>query len=59
MTGRDAILELPRAATILLVANLGLGTVLHAWDRIAGTLLLAAAVAVQVALFAATVLALA
>ena len=29
------------------------------WDRIAGTLLLAAAVAVQVALFAATVMALA
>ena len=59
VTGRDAILELPRTATILLVANLGLGTVLHAWDRIAGTLLLAAAVAVQVALFAATVMALA
>ncbi|RLT28435.1 MAG: hypothetical protein DWI48_00545 [Chloroflexi bacterium] len=59
VTGRDAILELPRAATILLVVNLILGVVLHAWDRMAGTLLLAAAVAVQVALFAATVLALA
>lgn len=59
VTGRDAILELPRTATILLVANLALGIVLHAWDRMAGTILLAAAVAVQVALFAATVMALA
>ena len=60
-------MELPAAilpeevsrATILLVVDLILGVVLGAWDRMAGTLLLAAAVAVQVALFAATLLALA
>ena len=56
--GREAILELPRTATILLAANLVLGVILHAWDRMAGYVLFAAAVAVQVSIFAAIVIAL-
>ncbi len=59
VTGREALVELPRTATLLLLGNLGLGIVLHAWDRMAGYVLLAAAVAVQVAMFAALVLVLA
>jgi hypothetical protein len=56
VTGREALVELPRTGTLLLLANLGLGIVLHAWDRMAGYVLLAAGVAAQVALFAALVL---
>jgi len=56
--GREAILELPRAATFLLAANLVLGVILHSWDRMAGYVLFAAAVAVQVSIFAAIVIAL-
>lgn len=56
--GREAILELPRTATILLAANLVLGVILHSWDRMAGYVLFAAAVAVQASIFAAIVIAL-
>lgn len=56
--GREAILELPQAATLLLAANLVLGVILHSWDRMAGYVLFAAAVAVQVSIFAAIVIAL-
>lgn len=56
--GREAILELPQAATFLLAANLVLGVILHSWDRMAGYVLFAAAVAVQVSIFAAIVIAL-
>jgi hypothetical protein len=38
--------------------NLVLGVVLHAWDRMAGYVLFAAAVAVQVGIFAAIAIAL-
>jgi hypothetical protein len=58
VTGREAILELPRTATLLLALNLVLGVVAHAWDRMAGYLLLGAATAVQVAMFVALTLAL-
>jgi hypothetical protein len=58
VTGREAILELPRTATLLLALNLVLGVVAHAWDRMAGYLLLGAAIAVQVAMFVALTLAL-
>lgn len=57
--GREALVELPRTATLLLLANLGLSIVLHAWDRMAGYVLLGAAVAVQLAMFAALALLLA
>ena len=57
VTGREAILELPRVATLLLLANLATGSLLHAWDRMAGYLLFAAAVAVQLVLLVAVVLA--
>lgn len=56
--GREAILELPRTATVLLIVNLVLGVILHAWDRMAGYVLFAAAVAVQVGMFIAIALAL-
>ncbi len=56
--GREAILELPRTATFLLAADLILGVILHSWDRMAGYVLFAAAVAVEVGIFAAIVLAL-
>jgi hypothetical protein len=56
---RDAILELPRAATALLAANLALGVLAHAWSRAAGYVLFLAAAGVQVAFFAAFAIALA
>jgi hypothetical protein len=56
--GREAILELPRTATVLLGVNLVLGVILHAWDRMAGYVLFAAAVAIQAAIFAAIAIAL-
>jgi hypothetical protein len=56
--GREAILELPRTATVLLVVNLVLGVILHAWDRMAGYALFAAAVAVQAGIFIAIAIAL-
>jgi hypothetical protein len=59
VTGREAILELPRTATLLLAFNLALGVVAHAWDRMASYLLFGAAIAVQVGMFFALVLALA
>ena len=59
VTGREAILELPRTSTVLLVLNLALGAVAHAWDRMATYLLFGAAVAVQAAMFVALLLALA
>ena len=56
--GREAILELPRTATALLAVNLVQGVVLHAWDRMAGYVLFAAAVAIQIGIFVATAIAL-
>ena len=58
VTGREALLEPPRIATLLLVIDLALGTLLHAWDRMAGYLILGAGVAVQVGVFAALAIAL-
>ena len=58
VTGREAIFEIPRVGTLLLGLNLALGIALHTWDRMAGYVLLSAAIAVQVALFAAVVIAL-
>jgi hypothetical protein len=54
---KDALLELPRIATILLVVNLGLGFVLHTWERVAGYVLFLAAAAIQVAFAAALLIA--
>jgi hypothetical protein len=50
---RDAILELPRVASIVLAVNLVLGVALHAWERVAGYVLFVAAVVVQIAFIAA------
>ena len=54
---KDAILQLPRIATALLVVNLLLGFVLHAWERVAGYVLFIAAAAVQLAFAAAIAIA--
>jgi hypothetical protein len=50
---RDAVLELPRAASIVLAVNLVLGIALHAWERVAGYVLFMAAIVVQIAFIAA------
>jgi hypothetical protein len=46
---KDAILQLPRIATALLVVNLVIGFVLHSWERVAGYVMFIAAAAVQLA----------
>jgi len=54
---KDAILQLPRIATVLLIVNLLIGFVLHAWERVAGYVLFIAAAAVQLAFAAAVAIA--
>ena len=54
---KDAILELPRIASGLLVVNLVIGFVLHAWERVAGYVMFIAAAVVQVAFTAAIAIA--
>ena len=54
---KDAILELPQIASGLLVVNLLIGFVLHAWERVAGCVMFIAAAAVQVVFTAAIVMA--
>lgn len=46
---KDAILQLPRIATALLVVNLVIGFALHSWERVAGYVMFIAAAAVQLA----------
>ncbi|MEE8421677.1 MAG: PH domain-containing protein, partial [Dehalococcoidia bacterium] len=53
VVSRDAILELPRVASIMLAINLVLGIALHAWERVAGYVLFLAAIVVQAAFIAA------
>lgn len=57
LVGRSAVLELPRTASMLLIANLALGVVLYAWDRIAGYALFLAGAALQVGFIVAFLLA--
>ena len=59
VTSRDAIFQLSRTASLILGVNIVLGAALHAWDRVAGYVLLFAATVVQVAFLAAVALALA
>jgi hypothetical protein len=47
VTTKDALLELPRVASLLLVINLVGGIALHLWDRLASYVLLIAATAIQ------------
>ena len=54
---KDAILELPRIATALLVVNLVIGFFLHSWERVAGYVMFIAAAAVQLAFAAAVAMA--
>ncbi len=48
ITTRDAILALPRIASVVLVVNLVGGIALHLWDRVASYVLLASGTAIQV-----------
>lgn len=57
LVGRSAVLELPRTASMLLIANLVFGVVLYAWDRVAGYTLFLAGAAIQVGFLVAFVLA--
>jgi hypothetical protein len=59
LTGREAIFEIPKAASAIAVLNIAAGVALHAWDRVAGYVLLIAAAVLQVALFIAVAVALA
>lgn len=59
VVSRDAILELPRVASAVLVVNVVLGVLIHGWERIAGYVLFLVAIAVQVALIAAYAIAVA
>lgn len=59
VSGRDALLEVPRAATVLLGLNLIGGAALLTWDRVAGYIVLGAGSLAQVALFVAVAVALA
>lgn len=59
LTGREAIFEIPKAATGIAVLNIVAGIALHAWDRVAGYVLLIAAAVLQLAFFAAVAIALA
>ncbi len=55
---KDAILQLPRIATLILVINLAIGFALHTWERVAGYVLFLAAAAIQLGFAAAIAIAL-
>lgn len=57
LVGRSAVLELPRVASALLLANLGLGVLAYAWDRVASYTLFIVGGALQVGFIAAFILA--
>ncbi|MEZ4502160.1 MAG: PH domain-containing protein [Dehalococcoidia bacterium] len=59
LSNREALFEIPRTGSAILVLNLVLAIALYGWERTPGYVLLAAAFGVQVALFAATTIALA
>jgi hypothetical protein len=54
---KDALLDLPRIATVLLVVNLMIGFFLHTWERVAGYVMFIAAAGVQLAFTAAVAIA--
>ena len=57
--GPAAILEVPQTATLVLIASLLAGVILHRWERVASRLVLAAAAALQAIFVAATAIAIA
>lgn len=59
VVSRDAILELPRIASLVLAVNVTLGVLIHGWERVASYVLFLAATAVQVAFVAAFAIAIA
>lgn len=59
VSSREVLFNLPKTATGILVLNLVLGVAVHGWSRVAGYVLLGAALAVQIAILAATAIALA
>lgn len=58
VANRRAVLELPMAATVLLAADLVIGAAVHAWDRVAGYVVIATGAVAQLAIMLAVVLAL-
>lgn len=58
VSSRETLIEIPRAALLLLVANIAGGAALLSWDRAAGYLALGAGGLVQVAMFVAAAIAL-
>ena len=55
---KSELLKLPATGIIILLVNLGLGFVAHAWERMVGYLLLVAAIAAQLTLLSAAIIAL-
>jgi PH (Pleckstrin Homology) domain-containing protein len=55
---KDELLKLPIAGVSLLLINLGLGFIAHAWERMVGYVLLTAAIAAEGILLAAAIIAL-
>lgn len=57
LVGRAAVLELPQAASLLLIVNLGLGILLYAWERVAAYTLFIAAAGLQLGFMVTFILA--
>jgi len=55
---KSELLKLPATGILILLANLALGFVAHAWERMVGYVLLVAAIAAQLTLLAAAIIAL-
>jgi hypothetical protein len=57
LVGRSAVLELPRAASALLLINLALGVLLYQWERVAAYTIFIAGAVIQVGFIVAFLLA--
>ena len=55
---KSELLKIPAAGAVLLIVNLGLGFVAHAWERMVGYVLLLAAISAEGILLAAAIIAL-
>ncbi|MGH7623491.1 MAG: PH domain-containing protein, partial [Gemmatimonadaceae bacterium] len=55
---KSELLKLPAVGIVLLLLNLGIGFIAHAWERMVGYVLLLAAISAEAILFAAAIIAL-
>jgi hypothetical protein len=53
---KDELLRIPMTGIGILLLNLGLGFIAHAWERMVGYVLLIAAIVAQLALLAAAII---